>query len=137
MLTRNPHVLVIDDSDDDVALLNGAVLRARLEWTVRSVKNLPDVIGLLSVPNPGDHAYYPDLIILDLHLGATSGLGVLRWLRSHGTTRAVPIVILTGSKNPELFRLAKEYGSTLILEKSQGLDTGLVRRMDEQCLKVS
>ena len=43
----------------------------------------------------------PDLVLLDINLGGTSGFEVLSALKGREATRSIPVVFLTGEKNEE------------------------------------
>ena len=90
----NPfHLLVIDDQLSELLLLS-EVLEGRPDVRVTLITSVTDL--LRTMPS-GD---LPHLILLDLHLGADSGLDTLRTLKAHPVTRRVPVVIFSGSDNP-------------------------------------
>ncbi len=78
------HILVIDDYE-------------YLLYLLRSV--LEDEHYKVSVASKGEGAQEriqenpPDLIILDLKLGDTSGLDILETLRSHEATASIPVLV--------------------------------------------
>ncbi len=59
----------------------------------------------------------PVLILLDLNLPDTSGLEVLRFVRNNPETKALPVVVFTGSNNPELVNKAYDMGANSYLVK--------------------
>ena len=63
------------------------------------------------------HNARPDLIILDLMLPAGGGLMVLRNLRMTADTVTVPVVVLTGMKDPEYKKKIMEEGVDAYLGK--------------------
>jgi DNA-binding response OmpR family regulator len=76
-------ILVIDD-DPDLRDLVDVTLRSA-SYRVVEASDGPSGIAAY-------HAHQPDLVVLDIGLGAMDGLEVCRALRSHGST---PIVFLT------------------------------------------
>ncbi len=76
-------ILVIDDDAD----LRGLVAMALQESGYRVVEAADGPSGIAAY-----HGHQPDLIVLDIGLGAMDGLEVCRQLRAHGST---PIVFLT------------------------------------------
>lgn len=58
-----------------------------------------------------------DAIVLDLALPKLDGLAVLRLLRSASKTRAVPVIVLSGSSVPELQGQAIAAGANRFLTK--------------------
>jgi CheY-like chemotaxis protein len=59
----------------------------------------------------------PALVILDLNLPRMNGLEVLRRLRANERTRALPVVILTGSNDPEDRARSYAAGATAYVRK--------------------
>ena len=59
----------------------------------------------------------PDLILLDMLLPRMSGLDVLRNLKQEESTKAMPVVVLTGMSQKNAARL-QEDGASGFLEKS-------------------
>lgn len=57
-----------------------------------------------------------DLVLLDLHMPDTSGLGSLQTLQHAGVTE--PIVVLSGESAPDLIRSAIEQGASGFVPKS-------------------
>lgn len=105
------RVLLVEDS---------AVLAARIEELVR---RLPDVTLVDSVTTESEAveriaAAAPDVVILDLHLRAGSGFGVLRAVTGNGHPRP-KIIVLTGFDLPEYRRQAEVFGVEAFLNKSR------------------
>lgn len=82
------RVLVIDDREELLALI-----RMLLEDADYGVSVLAD--GALV--EEAAHANPPDLIILDMRLGAVSGLDVLERLRASQPTADIPIIVATAA----------------------------------------
>ena len=59
----------------------------------------------------------PDLILLDLHLGGTTGEVVLRRLRDEPRTRTIPAAILSGAAAPEVVERLHDLGAVDFLRK--------------------
>jgi len=90
----NPfHLLVIDDQLSELLLL-GEVLEGCPDVRVNLLTSVTDEF-LSTWPDA-----LPHLILLDLHLGADSGLDTLRTLKAHPLTLHVPVVIFSGSDHP-------------------------------------
>jgi two-component system response regulator len=85
-------LLLVEDSEDDEALSLRAIRNCGVPCDVTVIRHGGDAIALLPLP-PGPP---PDLIVLDFHLPGRNGLEILRALRSHETTRYLPIVMLSG-----------------------------------------
>ncbi len=106
------RVLLVEDS---------SLLAARLGELIR---RLPDVDLIDTVQTESDavekiSAALPDVLILDLHLRAGSGFGVLRQLARDQHSPRPKIVILTNFGLPEYRREAENFGVEAFLDKSR------------------
>jgi CheY-like chemotaxis protein len=80
--------------DDDAALR--LLCRVNLELDGFEVREAASVVDAeLAVESER-----PDVVLLDVHLGAEDALGLLDRLRSDG----IPVALVTGSADPDLFR---------------------------------
>ena len=59
----------------------------------------------------------PDLMLLDIGLPGGDGLSLAHQLRARPETRHVPFVLVTASKDPDLYRKAMDLGAAGLLEK--------------------
>jgi DNA-binding NarL/FixJ family response regulator len=106
------RVLLVEDS---------SLLAARLGELIR---RLPGVDLIDTVQTEADAVEriieaLPDVLILDLHLRAGSGFGVLRSLARDRETPRPKIVILTNFGLPEYRREAENFGVEAFLDKSR------------------
>jgi two-component system chemotaxis response regulator CheY len=58
-----------------------------------------------------------DLVILDLNMPDMHGLEVLRFVRSHGSFKDIPVVVLTTRGDEESRAAAVSAGATMYLTK--------------------
>jgi CheY-like chemotaxis protein len=81
----------------------------------------------------------PDIILLDMMLPKMSGDGVLKALKADPTTRAIPVIVLSGLSEKNAGRLVADGAISFFeksqLERSNGPD--LLRAAVEQVLKKS
>jgi len=115
-----PVILLAEDSADDQFLFRRALNQMGIEIAIVTVSDGPAVIEYLK----GESAYadrmaypMPTMVILDLKLPKVSGLGVLRQMRSRPEWEAIPVVILSGSLEPNVEQEAKEMGAAIVMEK--------------------
>jgi len=92
-MERGPHVLVVDD-DDETRLL----LRSVLETSGYRVEEAADGTDALEKLKKGEPF---DLVTLDLTMPDMGGLETLRHIRSNVTTATLPVVVATGSDDPD------------------------------------
>ena len=111
-MSTNPplRVLLVEDS---------VLLAARLAELIRQLPDveLVDVVATEAEALERESASTPDVIILDLHLRAGSGFGVLRALARRG--RRPKVVILTNFGLAEYRRQAETFGVEAFLDKSR------------------
>lgn len=63
------------------------------------------------------HEEKPDLILLDLKLPTGGGLSVLKNLKTSSDTQDIPVIILTGSRSPEIREKTLKDGASAYIEK--------------------
>ena len=87
-----PHVLIIEDEEDILALIHYNFIRNgyRADLTTSGEKGLAMAQKLK-----------PNLIILDLMLPGLNGLEVCRCLKDDKVTRSIPIIMLTAKSEEE------------------------------------
>lgn len=107
---KNPHILLIDDSD---AIRDS--MRSFLEGEDLEVSVAAD--GLTGESMAMTHP--PDLILLDVEMPDLDGFEVCRRLKDDPATHNIPIIFLTGRNNRE--------------QKIRGLDLGAVDYVTKPC----
>lgn len=91
---ESPHVLVVDD-DADTRLLLRTVLQAK-GFRVSEAEDGPEALKLLEGPDA------VHLVTLDLNMAEMHGLDVLRRIRQRVRTQSLPVVVATGTGDPEV-----------------------------------
>ncbi|WP_019587846.1 response regulator [Deinococcus apachensis] len=104
-------VLLIEDSADDVLFIRRAFRAAEADVALRVACDGEQALEALGAER------VPDLILLDLKLPRVGGLEVLSWLRAQAHLALVPVVVLTGSHEPQDVRGAYELGANSYLVK--------------------
>ena len=93
-------LLYVDDSPDDRYLLQRACRNGRVCFLLKTLAGGIEAIRYLrgesEFANRLKHPL-PDLIFLDLKMFDMDGFQVLRWIRANPATRAIPIVMFSGS----------------------------------------
>ncbi|HXE58499.1 MAG TPA: response regulator [Gemmatimonadales bacterium] len=126
LVYRHPgHILVVEDDADDFELLDRAFRKVELAEAVVRARDGEEAIQVLSeavAPRPGERAPpLPALLLLDVKLPCRSGLEVLRWIRGEAGLRRLPVVMLSGSREPGDIATAYELGANSYLVKPVGL----------------
>jgi two-component system, response regulator len=90
-------ILLVEDNEDDVELTLLAFDKAGLANRIEVARDGVEALERLFGPSPTPREP-PALVLLDLQLPRVDGLEVLRRIRAEPTTRIVPVVILTSSR---------------------------------------
>ncbi len=94
------EILLVEDSENDAELVMRALRINNIRHHVSLARDGVEALEFLfgSVEREMQHkAEIPRLVILDLKLPRIDGLEVLRQMKEHPRTRAVPVVMLTSS----------------------------------------
>ena len=95
------EILLVEDSPEDAELTIRALRRNKIANEIQVVEDGAEALDFLfcrgaykdrAFPHP------PKLVLLDLKLPKVGGLDVLRAIRADERTKAIPVVVLTSSK---------------------------------------
>jgi two-component system response regulator len=95
------EILLVEDSDEDAELTTRALQRQKLGNQLHRVADGAAALDFLFARGPYSARAGmspPRVILLDLKLPKVNGLEVLRKLKAEDSTRMIPIVVLTSSK---------------------------------------
>jgi CheY-like chemotaxis protein len=123
MATSEWVILVVEDCSEDAELIRVAFRRAGFDNPVHIV-NDPDA-ALRYLKGEGEYANretfpFPRLVILD-HKMPGDALEVVRWVRKRPHLNLLPVVILTGSADPNYEKEGYEAGANAYHVKPQTL----------------
>jgi CheY-like chemotaxis protein len=117
-------ILLVEDCAEDASLIRASFKRWGVENPIHVVPDGEAAIDYLN----GHGAYtnreqhpVPTLAILDLKLPLMSGFEVLQWIRSRAEFKALPVVVLSGTKNMKDFDQAHALGANACVVKSLDL----------------
>jgi two-component system, response regulator len=99
--TDSRELLLVEDNSQDLELAMRALTKVNLAHRVQVARDGAEALDI--VFHEGRHAagadtYRPKVILLDLKLPKISGLEVLKRIKGAAHTRAIPVVVLTSSK---------------------------------------
>lgn len=100
--SRILHLLIVDDSEDDVFLLTETLRKAGLTFEYQQVDNAADLHNHLQ-----EHAW--DVVITDHHMVGFSSEGTLDIVRQHDM--ALPVIIVSGEIGEEVAVRAMHAGA--------------------------
>jgi two-component system response regulator len=101
---ENKMILLVEDNPDDEALTLRALKKNNIGnelFVVRDGAEALDFLFCTGAYTDRDPRKKPEVILLDLKLPKVDGLEVLRRIRVEESTRLLPVVILTSSKEEQ------------------------------------
>lgn len=100
-LGRPVEILLIEDNPGDVRLTKEALKENKINNKLHVVEDGEAAIAFLKRNGSYASALRPDLIILDLNLPIKDGREVLEEIKADNALKAIPVVVLTTSKDEE------------------------------------
>jgi CheY-like chemotaxis protein len=124
-MTDRQTILLVDDSENDLTLMNVAFHRAGLNSPLQVVHNGEEAIAYLA----GEGRYtdrnkfpLPAVMLLDLNMPMKDGFDVLCWLRKQSGLKRVSTIVLTSSVRPQDVERAFDLGAHSYLVKPAALE---------------
>jgi two-component system response regulator len=100
-------ILLVEDNPSDVELTQRALRKAGVDRPIRIAADGVEAIEMLFGPADPGGRWMPALILLDLKLPKIGGLEVLDAIKRNESTRSIPTIVLTSSR--ELSDVAEAY----------------------------
>jgi len=115
---RVVRVLLVEDNPDDIEIARRAFKRrSDVQTTVlRDGQEVLDAFCEQAAGEPPD-GERPDMILLDLNLPRVNGFEVLERVRAEPSLRAIPVVVLTASAQPDDVLRAYQLGANSYIQK--------------------
>jgi CheY-like chemotaxis protein len=113
-------VLHVDDDPNDTTLLQVACAKADVGFELQNIGDGTEVMDYLNGTGKfADRSRYrfPCLVLLDMKMPRTTGLDILKCIRSHSTLKHLPVIVLSGSELEEDILRAYEGGANSYLVK--------------------
>ena len=101
MNTNEVEILLVEDNPDDVELTLHALRQEKLANSIVIARDGEEALDFLFCRGKYSTRSFdspPRLILLDLKLPKVDGMEVLREIKKETRTRAIPVVILTSSR---------------------------------------
>jgi CheY-like chemotaxis protein len=100
-MSHEVEILLVEDSPEDAELTIRTLRRNKLANEVQVAEDGAEALDFLfcrGAHKERTFSHPPKLVLLDLKLPKVDGLEVLRAIRADARTKAIPVVILTSSK---------------------------------------
>jgi CheY-like chemotaxis protein len=97
MTEESVEILLVEDNPSDLELTLHALKRHRLANRIEIVRDGQEALDFLFAATPRPNGP-PKIILLDLKLPKVDGLDVLRAIKADPVTRAIPVIVLTSSR---------------------------------------
>jgi len=114
------NILLVEDNEADVKITLRAFHNARRRNQVMVVSDGQACVDYLKRAGPyADQEKFPrpDLILLDINMPKLDGFGVLQVLKSEVDLKAIPVVILSASKNDDDVSRSYNLGANSFIQK--------------------
>lgn len=119
-------ILIVEDNPSDAELTIRALKKSNLANHIYVVENGEDALDFIygrGIYSERDRSKTLKVIFLDLKLPKVSGLEVLREVKSNESTRLLPVVIITSSKEDPDIREAYALGANSYVVKPVDFDS--------------
>ena len=120
MEANNPDILLVEDNPEDLALALFAFKKVPVPCQVQTVRDGEEALNFIFGRGPFQNVSPPPrprLILLDLKLPKLTGLEVLRELKKNGTTRSIPVVVMTSSSQEKDLLECYQEGANSYIQK--------------------
>lgn len=126
MTTRNEvDILLVEDNPDDLELTLHALRREHLANNIFTVRDGEEAVEFLFCTGRFQDRGFehpPRLVLLDLKLPKLTGLEVLKLVKNDPRTKAVPVVILTSSREERDLVASYNLGANSYIQKPVDFD---------------
>jgi CheY-like chemotaxis protein len=114
----NTKLFLAEDDNDDREFFTDIISEISTDIQVSAAKNGKELMSLLE-----SEKQHPDFIFLDLNMPIKTGFECLKEIRSSEKWKAVKIVILSTSSQPEQIKEVYQMGADLYLQKPNSYST--------------
>jgi two-component system, response regulator len=120
MSSTKTDILLVEDSQEDADLAMHALRAESLANNILLARDGEEALDFIFCRGPfADRSFDhpPKLVLLDLKLPKIDGIEVLRQLKADPRTRAIPVVILTSSKEERDLVHGYDLGANSYIQK--------------------
>lgn len=99
-MTQRLRILLAEDNYPDVLYFRQLMDRTGVPYELQVCEDGDEILNYLLEVAAGKRSM-PDIVLLDINLPKRSGLEVLEQMRNNAKLEIVPVVIITGSDDPD------------------------------------
>jgi CheY-like chemotaxis protein len=124
-MAHEVEILVVDDSPEDLELTIRVLRKNKLANEIQVAEDGAEALDFLfcrGLHKDRAFSHPPKLVLLDLKLPKVPGLDVLRAIRADERTRAIPVVVLTSSKEEKDVIEGYNLGVSAFVQKPVGFE---------------
>ena len=112
-----PNVLLVEDSDTDIAIIKDAFGRTQLLKIIDVIKDGEEAIDYLRKTGKYKDKEIPGLVLLDINLPKKNGFQVLEEIKTDPNLKQIPVIILTTSDRDEDITQSYAKGACTFVKK--------------------
>ena len=116
-MTRKHRILLVEDRQQDVHLIERALLKAGYDVDLDIAVNGRMALDRLQRTGQYKQAPLPDLVLLDLIMPILGGIEVLQEMKQDPLLRLMPVIVLTTSNSEGDVKTAHEAGCNAYIPK--------------------
>ena len=125
MLNDQVEILLVEDDPEDLDLTTRALHEEHVCNRIQVARDGEEALDYLFCRGPHserDPNCHPKLVLLDLKLPKVDGLEVLEQIKRDPSTKAIPVVILTSSKQEQDMVQGYHLGANSYIQKPVDFD---------------
>lgn len=119
---RPVEILIVDDSEDDILLLEEAFADCPLVTIVKAVECGEQALSYLRGESPFQGRRSPGLVLMDINMPRQTGFEALMEIRADKSLARVPVVLLTSSQQESDILAAYTNGACSFISKPVSFD---------------
>ena len=115
-------ILLVEDDEIDVMAVQRLCRKGRVSNTLLHVSDGEAALALLRGDDVPERPLRPLLVLLDLKMSPMGGIELLEALNDEGSLPELPVVVLSGAKQPAEIARCQELGARDYLQKPLTLE---------------
>jgi CheY-like chemotaxis protein len=109
-------ILMLEHDEDDRYITQSVFDDNKLDVSIQFASNSNELTGYLE-DCIGQKKSLPSLILVNYHAFPLNALEIIKWLKSKDNFRYIPVIVLSGSVNPEIIRSCYAHGANSFIKK--------------------